>query len=178
MERTFYTSFSLMGWIVSLQWRHNERDNVSNHQPHDCLLNRLFWRRTKKTWKLHVTGLCAGNSPGNGEFPAQRTSNAENASIWWRHDGFIFRCESDKATVYTTYITLADECIWCRFLLLNLYSFIRHIIGLLHHQNNPVSKSLRCIFPWFRRNRSYRYRAPRYRRHAPELPSSPNNPVS
>ena len=26
----------------SLQGRHNERDGVSNHQPHDCLLNRLF----------------------------------------------------------------------------------------------------------------------------------------
>ena len=26
----------------SLQWRHNERDGVLNHQPHDCLLNRLF----------------------------------------------------------------------------------------------------------------------------------------
>ena len=25
-----------------LQWRHNGRDGVSNHQPHDCLLNRLF----------------------------------------------------------------------------------------------------------------------------------------
>ena len=24
----------------SLRWRHNERDGVSNHQPHDCLLNR------------------------------------------------------------------------------------------------------------------------------------------
>ena len=22
-----------------LQWRHNERDDVSNHHPHDCLLN-------------------------------------------------------------------------------------------------------------------------------------------
>ena len=35
--------------------------------------------------KLHVTGLCVGNSPVTGEFPAQRTSNAENVSIWWRH---------------------------------------------------------------------------------------------
>ena len=25
-------------WMASLQWRHNERDCVSNHQPHDCLL--------------------------------------------------------------------------------------------------------------------------------------------
>ena len=24
-------------------------------------------------------------SPRNGEFPAQRASNAENVSIWWRH---------------------------------------------------------------------------------------------
>ena len=39
----------------------------------------------KKTSKLRVTGLCAGNSPGTGEFPAQRASNDENVSIWWRH---------------------------------------------------------------------------------------------
>ena len=42
----------------SLQWRHNERDGVSNHQPHDCLLNRLFRYRSKKASKLRVTGLC------------------------------------------------------------------------------------------------------------------------
>ena len=46
-----------------LQWRHNERDDVSNHQPHDCLLDLLFRRRSKKTSKLRVTDLCAGNSP-------------------------------------------------------------------------------------------------------------------
>ena len=27
--------------IQTLLWRHNEPDCVSNHQPHDCLLNRL-----------------------------------------------------------------------------------------------------------------------------------------
>ena len=70
---------------ITLRWRHNGRDSVSNHQPHDCLLNRLFRRRSKKTSKLRVTGLCAGNSPGTGEFPAQMVSNAENVSIWWRH---------------------------------------------------------------------------------------------
>ena len=48
----------------SIDWRHNDHDGVSNHQPHDCLLNRLFRRRSKKTSKLRVTGLCAGNSPG------------------------------------------------------------------------------------------------------------------
>ena len=48
----------------SLRWRHNDQDGVSNHQPHGCLLNRLFRRRSKKTSKLRVTGLCVGNSPG------------------------------------------------------------------------------------------------------------------
>ena len=47
----------------SIRWRHNGRDSVSNHQPHDCLLKRLFRRRSKKTSKLRITGLCAGNSP-------------------------------------------------------------------------------------------------------------------
>ena len=40
---------------------------------------------SKKTSKLRVTGLCAGNSPVTGEFPAQMASDAENVSIWWRH---------------------------------------------------------------------------------------------
>ena len=31
----------------------------------------------KKTSKLRVTGLCVGNSPGTGEFPAQMASNTE-----------------------------------------------------------------------------------------------------
>ena len=69
----------------SLHWRHNDHGGVSNHQPHDCLLNRLFRRRSKKTSKLRVTGLCMENSTGIGEFPVQRASNAENISIWWRH---------------------------------------------------------------------------------------------
>ena len=38
-----------------------------------------------ETPKLRVTGLCDGKSPVIGEFPAQRASNAENVSIWWRH---------------------------------------------------------------------------------------------
>ena len=43
--------------------------------------------KSKKTSKLRVIGLSAGNSPVTGEFPVQKTSYAENASIWWRHHG-------------------------------------------------------------------------------------------
>ena len=70
---------------ITLQWRHYGRNSVSNHQPHDCLLKRLFRRRSKKTSKLRVTGLCVGNSPGTGEFPTQMASNTANVSIWWHH---------------------------------------------------------------------------------------------
>ena len=73
--------------IVALQWRHNEREGVSNHQSHDCLVNRLFRLRSNKTSKLRVTGLCEGISPVTLEFPAQRACNAEKVSIWWRHHG-------------------------------------------------------------------------------------------
>ena len=71
--------------IVQLQWRNNGRDGVSNHQPQHCLLNRLIGRRSKRTSKLRVTGLCEGNSPVTGDFSAQMASNAENVSICWRH---------------------------------------------------------------------------------------------
>ena len=60
-----------------------ERHGVSNHQPLDCLLSRLFRRRSKKTsqlrvivWRIHRLPL---NSPHKG--PAPR----EMFYIWWRH---------------------------------------------------------------------------------------------
>ena len=50
--------YQLQDHSQSLQWRQNEHDSISNHQSPDCLLNRLFRCRSKKTSKLCVTGLC------------------------------------------------------------------------------------------------------------------------
>ena len=36
--------------------------------PTDCLLSRLFRCTSKKTSKLHVTGLCRGNPPVNSHY--------------------------------------------------------------------------------------------------------------
>ena len=74
LKKAFFSSRTLL-------WRHHERSGMSNHQRLDCLFDRLFRRWSKKTSKLRVTGLCEGN----GEFPAQRASNTENAYFWWRH---------------------------------------------------------------------------------------------
>ena len=80
------SSPSVTKTLILLQWRHKERDGVSNHCRLDGLLNRLFRRTSKKTSKLRVTDFCEGNSTVTGEFPSQRASNAKNVSIWWRHD--------------------------------------------------------------------------------------------
>ena len=96
--------------IYPLHWRHNGNDSVSNHHPHDCSLNRLFRRRSKKISKLRVTGLCAGNSQETDEFPAQMASNAENVSIWLRHHApsiTLFRSVVRPTNRYTA--TVATE---------------------------------------------------------------------
>ena len=73
---------------MTLHWRHNERDDVSNHQPHDCLLNRLFRCRSKKTPKLCVTGLYAGTSPwpmtSTHKWSATREMfSFDDVIMWW-----------------------------------------------------------------------------------------------
>ena len=68
-----FTFWAFTGLLCfALRWRHNRRDSVSNHQPHDCLLNRIVRRRSKNTSKLRVTAFVLGihrwpvNSPHKG----------------------------------------------------------------------------------------------------------------
>ena len=129
-------------WVKTLQWRHNDHDGVPNHQPHDCLLNRLFRRRSKKTWKLRVTGLCAGNSPGTDEFPAQKASNAENVSIWWRHHDIAHFVQ---APVYWRWALLHNISN------LNLLTTNIHYNDLLSH----FSKQLLCCYLYFQHHITY-----------------------
>ena len=69
--------------MLSLQLHHNERDGVSNHQPHDCL---PFIQGVDPIKSQSSASL--GDSPVTGEFPTQKASNAENVSIRLRHHGF------------------------------------------------------------------------------------------
>ena len=66
LEGPVHTCTHTVHRLAPLRWRHNRRDGVSNHLSDYCLLNRLFRRRSKKTSKLCVTGICAGNSPVTG----------------------------------------------------------------------------------------------------------------
>ena len=49
----------------------SKRDGVWNHRHLDCLLNRLFMCRSKKSPKLRIIGLWAGNSPMTDVFPSK-----------------------------------------------------------------------------------------------------------
>ena len=61
---------------VPLQWRHNGRKGVSNHQPRDCLLNRLFGRRSKKALSsaslAFVRGIHRGPVNSSHKWPVTR----------------------------------------------------------------------------------------------------------
>ena len=59
--------------FLPLQWRHNEREGISNHPRDDCLLSRWFRCRSKKISKIRVTGLCAGKSPVNSPYKGSVT---------------------------------------------------------------------------------------------------------
>ena len=90
--------------LEPLQWRHNCCDGVSNHKRLDCLVDLLFRPRSKKTSKLHATGLCEGSSPMTSEFPAQRAINAENVSIWWRHHAKRSKTVRIPYGIYSRYL--------------------------------------------------------------------------
>ena len=123
---------------LSLQWRHNGRDGVSNHQPHDCLLHRLFRHRSKKTSKLHVTGLCMGNSPHQG--PVMQKCFHLMASSWLNY-GWIVLLEiriKDIQDVFSfqgnVFASPGLNCqIWITTMTLHGWLSTRIVIPLLSH---------------------------------------------
>ena len=62
---------------MALQWRHKERNEVSNHQQLDDLFKYYFNEANIiENIKARVTGPLWGESTGS--FPSQRVSNTEN----------------------------------------------------------------------------------------------------
>ena len=78
----------------TLQWRHNGRDSLSNHQPHDSLLNRWLRRRPEKTQSsaslAFVRGIHRVNSPHKGRvtwkiLPFDDVIMIPAGCIWFRN---------------------------------------------------------------------------------------------
>ena len=78
------------GMPFSLRWRHNGCDGVSNHQPHDCLLNRLFRRRSKKHRSASLAferGIHRGPMNSPHKWPVTRKCFHLMTSSWISSDG-------------------------------------------------------------------------------------------
>ena len=102
----------------------------------------IYRRRSKKTSKLRVTGLCAGKSPLTWKFAAKMASNPENVSVLWHHHDLHFaHWESRKI------LDMVDQ----------FYGTTSVYIGfnlcLLYFQELPVpergSQDIHHCFHWF-----------------------------
>ena len=137
----FVRIYKYWGLNKTLQWGHNERDGVSNHRRLLCLLNCFFFRhRSQRTPKLHVTGLCEGNSPVTGEFPAQGASDTKNVSSWWRHhDGArlnnLYRFRSYVYTYTSTTWPPRETTVISIFQFGPIYTVQERYINLNHHKS-------------------------------------------
>ena len=116
---------------------HTTTMNIQKLVPHYCdvtmgaigsqitSLKTVYWTVYSDTdQRKHlprITGLCVGNSPGTGEFPAQKASNAENVSIWWRHHDRLWQDEM-------TMVLLVNK--WLREIIYSYIFVLHHILWL------------------------------------------------
>ena len=104
--------------MITLRWRHNGRDGVSNHQPHNCLLNRLFRRRSKKISKFRVTGLCVENSPG---MPISLTTLGNVQHLSSKN---LFRHYSNHTITNWHFLPVKYACLACLSTYITRYDFV------------------------------------------------------
>ena len=81
--------------LWTLQWSHNERHGVSNHQHLDGLLGRLLRRTSKKISKLRVTSLCEGNPSLTSDSPhkgpvARKMLPVDDVIMDTRHESIFY----------------------------------------------------------------------------------------
>ena len=129
----------------SLHWRHNRRGSVSNYQPNDCLLNRLFRHRLKKTSKLRVIGLWAGKSPGTGnsqhKWPVTRKMFPFDDVIMFWHATAHTRRWKNTCIMYTCILTKILNKIFMHIPLYMLYWLKIYFMlgGICIHQSICLS---------------------------------------
>ena len=111
----------MMLWFAAVHYNNIIMSAVASQITKSPLFAQLLVQgRSKKTSKLRVTGLCAGNSPVTGEFLAQKASNAENVCIWWHHHAsnilqhFDIMHTDDRQTTSVTYLGWHDTNLVCQ----------------------------------------------------------------
>ena len=121
------------GMQLTLQWRYNDHNGFSNHQPHGCLLNRLFRRRSKKTSKLRVTDLCVGNSPG----PVNSMQKGSVTRKMFPFDDVIM---SNKIPAFHVKRTLGMSILAIFYSLQRIWLSLLSFFNRFKYMNNNVTK--------------------------------------
>ena len=89
-------------WLsLPLQWLHNERDGVSNHWRIDCLLNRLFRCRSKKTPKAPRHWTLWGEFSGHRWIPCSK--------FQWRGKCFHLMRSSWRPSILRVQSSICDN---------------------------------------------------------------------
>ena len=144
--------------VISLLWRHNGCEGVSNHQPSSRMFTQPFIQAQikKKTSKFRVTGLSAGNSHVTGEFPTQMANNAEMFPL----GDFIMMATDALAPIIVSIsaamiLALYDKgalvLLLVRYSLLNLLYFL--IDGCIYdteakRNNSTLGRLLKSLRVW------------------------------
>ena len=102
-------------------------------------------RRSKKTSKHRVTGLCEGNSPVTGEFPAQRPSNAEMFPL---DDVIMYRNNlKQSGQIFNVWwkptVNNAFNRLWTRNV---LWRYIPILVNDILHLD--IRSNETCLFRW------------------------------
>ena len=125
----------------------DDHDGVSNHQSHGCLLNLSFTSRLMKKAPCHR--LLCGEITGTGEFPAQRTSYAENVSIWWRHHVMQVSSEPPylNSSRWGKMTTIVPATLWMHFRQWHFFVYLLKIsIKSAHKIQLRISEYLSIIW--------------------------------
>ena len=104
----FSLVYHLEKCLVSLRWRHNGHDSVSNHKPHYCLLNRLFGCRSKETSKARVTGDMGRNTflyktHSTKQLVMKNKFKWNIRSKFWKWNVYNDSCQNGVSTCATCY---------------------------------------------------------------------------
>ena len=114
---------------MTLQWRHNDHDSVSNHQHHVVIQTQI-----KENTKVPCHWPLCGDFTGTGDFPAQRASYAENVSIWWRHHGeAAYHPYADRHNFQLSHFNFTFTVNWIEIYITRVISFCcRYVLYILH----------------------------------------------
>ena len=121
-----------------LQWRHKGGNGISNHQPHDCLLYRLFRRRSEKISKLRITGHCGG---------IPRTKGQERGKCIHLSSCIISSCLAHyPICIFTLHYCsmLCAALLLCKAAFYSVYKLARPTFYVLNH----LWESFLCICAW------------------------------